>query len=84
MSCEDPLGGENGNPLQDSCLDNPMDREACHAIVHRIAKSMTQLSMHTSDAITTDDRVITVKTSVIKILQIHNVLLTPFSCILRR
>ena len=24
---EDPLGEENGNPLQDSCLGNPMDKE---------------------------------------------------------
>ena len=27
-------GGGNGNPLQDSCLENPMDREAWRAIVH--------------------------------------------------
>ena len=26
-------GGVNGNPLQDSCLGNPMDREAWQAIV---------------------------------------------------
>ena len=25
---EDPPGGENGNPLQYSCLENPMDRGA--------------------------------------------------------
>ena len=29
----------NGNPLQYSCLENPMDREACQAMVHRFAKS---------------------------------------------
>ena len=29
----------NGNPLQCSCLENPMDREACQAMVHRFAKS---------------------------------------------
>ena len=29
----------NGNPLQYSCLGNPMDRRAWQAIVHRIAKS---------------------------------------------
>ena len=28
-------GRENGNPLQDSCLENPMDRGAWWAIVHR-------------------------------------------------
>ena len=36
------------NPLQYSCLENPMDREAGQAIVHRVAKSRTrqkQLSM---------------------------------------
>ena len=29
----------NGNPLQHSCLENPRDRGACQAIVHRVAKS---------------------------------------------
>ena len=33
------LGGENGNPLQYSCLENPMDRGAWWATVHGIAKS---------------------------------------------
>ena len=28
------LGEENGNPLQYSCLENPMDREAWQVIVH--------------------------------------------------
>ena len=32
-------GEENGNPLQYSCLENPMDREAWRATVHGIAKS---------------------------------------------
>ena len=44
-----PRGGQ-GNSLQCSCLENPMDREAWQAIVHRFAKSWTplqQLSMHT-------------------------------------
>ena len=42
-------GEGNGNPLQYSCLENPMDRGAWWAIVHRVAKSRTQLkqlSMH--------------------------------------
>ena len=30
-------GGRNGNPLQCSCLENPMDREAWWATVHRFA-----------------------------------------------
>jgi len=31
-------GEGNGNPLQDSCLGNPMDRGACQAIVHEVTK----------------------------------------------
>ena len=34
----------NGNPLQYSCLENPMDRGAWWAIVHGVEKSWTQLS----------------------------------------
>ena len=34
--------GELGNPLRDSCLENPMDRGAWWATVHGIAKSRTQ------------------------------------------
>ena len=40
-------GGGNGNPLQYSCLENPMDRGAWWATVHGVAKSRTQLSTHT-------------------------------------
>ena len=32
---------ENGNPLQYSCLENPMDRGAWWATVHGVAKSWT-------------------------------------------
>ena len=35
---------ENGNPLQYSCLENPMDRGAWWATVHRVTKSRTWLS----------------------------------------
>ena len=40
-------GGGHGNPLQYSCLENPMDRGALRATVHRVAQSDTteQLSM---------------------------------------
>ena len=38
-------GGENGNPLQYSCLENSMGRGAWQAIVHGAAKSKTHLSM---------------------------------------
>ena len=34
-------GGGNGNLLQDSCLENPMDTVALQAMVHRIAKNLT-------------------------------------------
>ena len=34
----------HGYPLQYSCLENPMGREAWWATVHRTAKSWTQLS----------------------------------------
>ena len=37
-------GEGNGNPLQYSCLENPMDGGAWWAIVHRVAKSQTRLS----------------------------------------
>ena len=36
-------GEENGNPLQYSCLENPMDREAWQATVHGVANSWMQL-----------------------------------------
>ena len=32
-------GGGHGNPFQDSCLENPMDRGVWQATVHRVAKS---------------------------------------------
>ena len=32
-------GGGNGNPLQDSCLENPMDRGAWWAAVHGVEES---------------------------------------------
>ena len=42
-------GKGNGNPLQHSCLENPMNRGAWRAMVHRVTKSPTQLKdfMHT-------------------------------------
>ena len=38
------LGEGSGNPLQYSCLENPMDREAWQDTVHGVVKSQTQLS----------------------------------------
>ena len=43
----------NDNPLQYSCLENPMDGEAWWAIIHRVAKSWTRLKrldMHSCHA----------------------------------
>ena len=38
-------GGGHGNPLQYSCLENPMDRGARRAMVHRVAESdMTEVT----------------------------------------
>ena len=36
-------GGGHGNPLQYSCLENPVDRGAWRATVHGVAKSWTRL-----------------------------------------
>ena len=49
-------GEGNDNPLQYSCLENPMDRGAWRATVHRVAESQTrlkQLGMHTHTPIIT-------------------------------
>ena len=41
------LEGRHGNPLQNSCLENPMDRGTRWATVHGVTKSQTQLKcMH--------------------------------------
>ena len=48
-------GGGHGNPLQYSCLENPMDRGAWWAILHGVSKSCTQLnrlSTHTQQEYT--------------------------------
>ena len=37
-------GGGNGNPLQYSCLENPIDKGTWWAAVHRAVKNQTQLS----------------------------------------
>ena len=38
------VGEGNGNPLQDSCLENPMDRGAWKAAVHGVTEGRTRLS----------------------------------------
>ena len=47
-------GGGHGNPLQYSYLENPMDRGAWQAIVHRVTKSQTQLKRLSTYASTLD------------------------------
>ena len=44
FSCSISFREGNGNPLQYSCLENPMDGGAWWAIVHGVAKSQTRLS----------------------------------------
>ena len=44
-----PPGGGNGNPLQYSCLENPMDRGAWWATVHGVSKSRTRLKLLSTD-----------------------------------
>ena len=41
LGWEDPPGGGHGNAIQYSGLENPLDRGAWQAIVHRVAKSQT-------------------------------------------
>ena len=43
-------GGGHGNPFQYFCLENPLDRWAWQAIVHRVAKSRTQLKWPSTHA----------------------------------
>ena len=45
-------GVGHGNPLQYSCLENPMNRGVWWAMVHRVAKSQTQLKCLRRDACT--------------------------------
>ena len=40
-----PYGEGNGNPLQYSCLEKPMDGGAWQTTVHGVAKSRTRLSL---------------------------------------
>ena len=49
-------GEGNGNPLQYSRLESPMDRGAWRATVHRVAKSRTRLSDFTTGMAATSAR----------------------------
>ena len=50
-------GGEHGNPLQYSCLENPMDRGAWQSTVHRVAKSQAWLKWLSTRAHQTIDNI---------------------------
>ena len=43
-----PPGGGHDNPLQCSCLENPVDRGAWWATLHRVTKSCTLLKQHST------------------------------------
>ena len=43
-------GGRHGNPLQYSCLENPVDRGAWQAAIHRVAKSRARMKRFTTRA----------------------------------
>ena len=45
-------GGGHGNPLQYSCLQNPMDRGAWHTTVHRVAECQIRLKRFSMSACT--------------------------------
>ena len=47
LSWEDPLGEGTGNPFQYSRLENPMDRGAWQAIVHRSQRVRHDLTTNT-------------------------------------
>ena len=47
MSSIPGLGRGHGNPLQYSCLENPMDKGAGKSIVHRVTESeTTEVTQH--------------------------------------
>ena len=52
LGWEDPLEGGHGNPLQYSCLENPMDRGTWWATVHGVTESQTQLKQLSTHACT--------------------------------
>ena len=49
-NCRDKPREGNGNPLQYSCLENHMDREAWWTAVHRVAQSWTRLKWLSSSS----------------------------------
>ena len=49
-------GERNGNPRQYSCLENPMDKGAWWATIHRVAKSQTWLGNQIGAAAESSDK----------------------------
>ena len=47
-------GGRHNNPLQYSCLENPMDRGAWQAAVHGITQSWTRLKQFSTHTLEID------------------------------
>ena len=71
-------GGGHSNPLQYSCLENPMDRRAWWATVHGVAKSQTQLSKkHNILHILLYIHYINNIKSIIQILQYYHIIKQP-------
>ena len=50
MDTSIPVREGNGNPLQYSCLENPVDRGAWRAAVHSVAQSPTRLKLLSSSS----------------------------------
>ena len=65
-------GGGHGNPLQYSCLENPIDREARGATVHGVAKSQMRLSMHMHTLTNEDDFLSSPLDSYVEIAKLTN------------
>ena len=62
-------GEGNGNPLQYSCLENPMDGGAWWATVHEVAKSQTGLSDFTLTF-----TLLCIDTKMLVLLKLYNIL----------
>ena len=76
-----PFGEGNGNPLQCSCLESPMDRGAWWATVYGVAKSRTRLSnKHTHSHTHVYSRVIQLCVCVCVCVYISYPVLAPTVC----
>ena len=58
---EDPLGEWNGNPLQYSCLEHPMDRGAWWATLHEAARVPQDLTLYCCCLVTKSEETSTTK-----------------------